>query len=66
MTTFAALPDAEREFEARIAAAWTTYGDELRVLDADAYEDAEPGAWAQLQVTLRAVREQHTELAATP
>jgi hypothetical protein len=65
MTTFAALPDAERELEARIAA-WTTYGDELRGLDADAYVDAEPGAWARLQATLRAVHEQPPEIAATP
>jgi hypothetical protein len=66
MTSFAALPDAERELEARIAAAWTTYGDELRGLDADAYADAEPGAWARLQATLRAVHEQPPETAATP
>jgi hypothetical protein len=66
MTTFAALPDAERELETRIAAAWTTYGEELRGLNPDAYADVEPGAWARLQATLCTVREQRTERATTP
>jgi hypothetical protein len=55
MTTFAALQDAE--LEARTLAAWTTYGDALRELDAIAYDDAEPAAWEQLQSTLRELRE---------
>ncbi|MEY2512809.1 MAG: hypothetical protein QOJ89_167 [bacterium] len=57
MTTFAALQDAEREFEARTHAAWTAYSDELRGLDRIAYEDAEPAAWDQLQATLRELEE---------
>jgi hypothetical protein len=57
MTTFAALQDAERELEARTHAAWTTYSDELRGLDRIAYDDAEPDAWARLQLTLREVDE---------
>ena len=55
MTTFAAQQDLLAELEARERAAWTAYSDELRELDADAYEDAEPVAWEQLQATLREV-----------
>lgn len=51
MTTFAALPDAH-ELEALICAAWTTYSDELRELDGQAYADAEAGAWERLQAAL--------------
>jgi hypothetical protein len=64
MTTFAALQDAERELEARIHAAWTTYSDELRGLDRIAYDDAEPAAWDQLQATLREVEELRASAAA--
>ena len=56
MTTFAALPDAERELETRTHAAWTTYRDALRGLDSIAYDDAEPAAWDQLQATLLELR----------
>jgi len=52
MTTFAALPDAQ-ELEALTCAAWTTYSDELRDLDGDAYADAESAAWDRLQAALR-------------
>jgi len=54
MTTFAALPDAQRraEIDARTHAAWTAYSDELRELHRDAYADAEPDAWQRLQAVL--------------
>jgi hypothetical protein len=55
MTTFAALPDA-RELEALIRAAWTTYSDELRELDGQAYADTEVVAWERLQVALRELK----------
>ena len=48
MTTFAALPDAQ-ELEALTCAAWTTYSDELRGLEGQAYADAEIAAWDRLQ-----------------
>ena len=51
MTTFAALPDAH-EIEALTCAAWTTYSEELRRLDGDAYEQADAPAWERLQATL--------------
>jgi len=59
MTTFAAPQDAEREREARTAAAWTSYRDELRQLDGAAYAAAEIAAWDGLQATLRELQEQH-------
>jgi hypothetical protein len=52
MTTFAALPDAH-ELEALTCAAWTTYSDELRDLEGQAYADAEIAAWDRLQAALR-------------
>ena len=64
MTTFAALQDADRELEARTHAAWTTYGDALRGLDAIAYDEAEPTAWDALQATLREAEEQRVAAAA--
>jgi hypothetical protein len=65
MTTFAALQDAERELEARTAAAWTAYSDELRDLGGDAYAIAEPAAWEGLQSALRELQVQRDELAAS-
>jgi hypothetical protein len=65
MTTFAALQDAERELEARTAAAWAAYSDELRELDSDAYDVAEPAAWEGLQSALRELRVQRDELEAS-
>lgn len=55
MTTFAAQQDRDAELEARELAAWSTYSDELRELAGDAYDEAEPAAWDQLQATLREV-----------
>ena len=55
MTTFAAQEDRHAELEARERAAWTAYSDELRDLARDAYDEAEPAAWDQLQETLRQV-----------
>jgi hypothetical protein len=52
MTTFAALPDAQ-ELEALTCTAWTTYSDELRDVDGEAYADAEIAAWDRLQAALR-------------
>ncbi len=52
MTTFATLPDAQ-DLEALTCAAWTTYSDELRELDGQAYADAEGAAWDRLQAALR-------------
>ena len=63
MTTFAALQDAEREHEARTAAAWAAYSDELRELDGTAYAIAEPAAWEGLQSALRELQEQRDGLA---
>ncbi len=54
MTTYAALPD-ELELEALTCAAWTTYSDELRGLEGEAYADAEIIAWDRLQANLRAL-----------
>ena len=54
MTTFAALQDAERELEARTAAAWAAYSDELRALAVPSSAMASPGAGLGL---LPAVRE---------
>ncbi len=51
MTTFAAVPDAQ-ELEALTCAAWTTYSDELRDLEGQAYADAEIAAWGRLQAAL--------------
>ena len=65
MTTFAALQDAERELEARTAAAWAAYSDELRELDGPAYAIAEPAAWEGLQSTLRELQEQRAGLPAS-
>ena len=55
MTTFAAQPETERrlaELEALTRSAWSAYRDDLRDLSGDAYDDAEPPAWDQLQATL--------------
>lgn len=52
MTSFAALTDAT-ELEALTCAAWTTYSDELRELEGQAYADAESAAWDRLQASLR-------------
>jgi hypothetical protein len=63
MTTFAALPDAQ-DIEALTCAAWTTYSDELRELDGQAYADAEAGAWDRLQAALAEIAALRTEPAA--
>ncbi len=67
MTTFAAPQDTERrraELEARTAAAWTAYRDELEGLGGREYADAETFAWDRLQAQLREVQELRAELAA--
>lgn len=56
MTTFAAVPDTH-DLEALTCAAWTTYADELRDLDGQAYADAESPAWERLQAALRELEE---------
>ena len=55
MTTFAAQQDHQAELDARRSAAWTTYRDELCDLGPDAYAEAEPPAWDQLQERLAEV-----------
>ena len=55
MTTFAAQQDRQAELDARRSAAWTMYSDELRELGPDAYAEAEPAAWEQLQERLAEV-----------
>jgi len=64
MTTFAAPQDTERrqaELEARTAAAWTAYRDELQGLDGQDYADAETLAWDRLQAQLNEVQALRTE-----
>jgi hypothetical protein len=54
MTTFAAPPDIQ-DIGALTCAAWTTYSDELRGLDGQAYAEAETLAWDRLQAALREI-----------
>lgn len=67
MTTFA-TPDTQRrlaELEARKRIAWAAYRDDLSGLAGQAYDDAEPAAWDQLQATLGALEMQRAELTLT-
>jgi hypothetical protein len=69
MTTFAAQPETERrlaELEALTRSAWSAYRDDLRELSDDAYDDAEPPAWDQLQATLRELDSERAALTPAP
>jgi hypothetical protein len=62
MATFAPKHDFETRLDERVREAWDVYRHQLDGLGGRAYDDAEAGAWAQLQDTLREVegeREAH-------
>ena len=53
------LADRERE-------AWEAYREALRDLEGRAYDDAETGAWEDLQRTVQDVASERAELSAAP
>jgi hypothetical protein len=55
MTTYAPRQDLEATLHEREREAWSRYSITLRELEGRDYEDAETGAWAELQRDLRAI-----------
>ena len=55
MTTYAPRQDLEATLQEREREAWSRYSTVLNELVGRDYEDAETGAWAQLQRDLRVI-----------
>jgi len=66
MTTFAQPETARRlaELDALTRAAWKAYRESLVELGGRAYEEAEPGSWNRLQVSLRELDSERASLTA--